>query len=461
MISKNAKSMCAVVSLFEKHLNKTEQEAVVEKLKPYLKTYLSKQKMFRIFEAVVGKFFHEVNYPIKYYIIENLQFYIKSREGFFMIKKLLKTIVLSNKLNLLFSKNLSKDICLYLTSKNSSIIACEYLTNLTNMLPQNEESVILKQNCLEILLNSIIGNIMQYCNDKNASKFLDILFKNIFCLEKLLQILIINYNTSQNLNFNTNINIDNNCNSFNDYIFVNQKSLIFQLLNNVKGVKILKHLIETYLIKDCKNISLIYLIKIIIININYNRNSSIKNEMDFFITRHNLINFINLNNSLNKDNMSSIYNSNNCNMNEIQNSYKDIYINNNKNNYDSLNNSYKLNFMQNSKINLYNNTNNFYHYNNRFLNGKLYNNNNNYIEFLNNNIFNKLSNNSINDLKKDINDRNDKNVVFNNCLIYNNIKFNNYKSNNIYNNLNAHNLNSINNINNNKCYYDIEDIRQS
>lgn len=163
-LCQTSKTLCSVVVLFEKHLTLEDQVEIVKLLTPHIKYYSSISKILRVIEAIIGKFDQSVNKPIKEYVIRNIMFFKNSKDGFFMLKKLIK-FGLNNAYEFeLLSTSISpfQD---FVCHKNGNIILAEFLDKLLTI----ESS----KKTISILSSLLKKNIFQYMIDSSFTYLIE------------------------------------------------------------------------------------------------------------------------------------------------------------------------------------------------------------------------------------------------------------------------------------------------
>ena len=163
-LCQTSKTLCSIVVLFEKHLTIEDEIEIVKLITPHIKYYSTLSKILRVIEAIIGKFDQVINKPIKEYVIRNIAFFKNSKDGFFMLKKLIKFGLNNAHEFELFSLSISP-LKEFVTHKNGNIILAEFLDKLLSIEPIKKT--------VSILSSLVKKNIIQYMTDASFTYLIE------------------------------------------------------------------------------------------------------------------------------------------------------------------------------------------------------------------------------------------------------------------------------------------------
>jgi hypothetical protein len=229
-ICKSTKGLCAVICIFERYLSASEQIEVMRLMSYHFLNYIHKKNLIRVFEAIVGKFDPSISHSIRKYIIENLQEFVETRQGYFLLKKLINSN-LSDQLITLISTIISTNLINLIKTRNGSLLVVDLLNELISQLnlKQNEEDSLLYKKNLNMFSVSLKDKLTDCCNDKNAIKVIKVLLSYSSFCEKFVDFLVFN-SLKYRQKINSKVKISEN--SIND--------VLLELMRSTKGTKLLE-----------------------------------------------------------------------------------------------------------------------------------------------------------------------------------------------------------------------------
>lgn len=89
-IIQSSNGQCSIIFIFENLCLNEEQDLVVKLLDPVAYQYVWNNKFMRIAECIIGTFRPELTLTLIMYIVNNLSSFIKSREGYFLLRTIVK-----------------------------------------------------------------------------------------------------------------------------------------------------------------------------------------------------------------------------------------------------------------------------------------------------------------------------------------------------------------------------------